>query len=213
MFTGLVEEIGVISGINRIGSGLRLSISCKKILNHLKIDDSVAINGACQTVTKLNDKGFEVDSIEETIRKSNLGSLRIGNEVNLERALKIGDRLGGHFVQGHVDCTGRITNIANETLAVNYSISFPNQFKKFILDSGSITINGVSLTTAKVYSDYFTVSLIPHSIKNTTFKNLKIGDLINLEFDILGKYIHNLINDNHQNPKNHLDQFIDQPDF
>jgi riboflavin synthase len=215
MFTGLVEEIGIITSLNRQGNGMRLSVKCSKILDDLKIDDSVSINGACQTVVKIENNVFSVDSIEETLRKTTLGKLRVGEEVNLERAMSLKDRFGGHIVQGHVDCVGSVISIKNETLGTNYHISYPREFSKYIVNTGSITINGISLTTSTINDEYFVVSLIPHTIQSTNIKNLSIGAEVNLEFDILGKYIERLMNVQkvQTTKQNFWNQFIDQPEM
>lgn len=213
MFTGLIEEIGVIKSIANLGGGRKISVSASKIIDDLKIDDSVAINGACQTVVKVSSNSFEVIAIEETIRKTTLGKLKNGDEVNLERAIKVSDRLGGHIVQGHVDTIGRIISIKKENTGILYWIDFPHEFSKYLVNTGSICINGISLTTAKVESKSFCVALIPHTVSVTTFKNLKQGSEVNLEFDILGKYIEKMLNNRQTSHKSNLDIYIDQPEY
>ncbi len=217
MFTGLIEEVGKVKTVKPEGGGFRISFTIKKIGDDLKIDDSVAINGVCQTVIACSEKHFDVVAVEETVRKTNFSELRAGAEVNLERALRISDRLGGHFVQGHVDCTGKINSIQKERTGINVWISYPSKFFKYLVNTGSICVNGVSLTTARVEKDRFMVAVIPHTWNNTTFRNMMQGENINLEFDILGKYIEKLIEKTEINPgdkkKSILDNFIDQPEY
>jgi riboflavin synthase len=217
MFTGLIEEIGTIKSLRPEGGGFRIVVSASKITEDLQIDDSVSINGVCQTVVACNSKSFEAVAVEETLRKTTFGRLRAGDSVNLERALKVGDRLGGHFVQGHVDCVGEIRSIVKERTAVNLWISFPIEFGKYIVNTGSICVNGISLTSARVENNLFMVAVIPHTWENTTFKAAKVGDSVNLEFDIIGKYIEKLMFENKsetgKTKSSPLDKFIDQPDF
>ena len=216
MFTGLIEEIGRIKNIKPDGGGFRISVTADKITKELKVDDSVAINGVCLTVVFCDNNSFEVTAVEETLRKTAFNNLRAGDYVNLERALKVSDRLGGHIVQGHVDCVGKINSIQKERTAVNVWISYPVEFGKYLVNTGSICINGVSLTTARVELDRFMVAIIPHTWENTTFTNVKTGETVNLEFDILGKYIEKLISNKGTNQvesdKSILDQFLEQPD-
>jgi riboflavin synthase len=217
MFTGLIEETGTIKSIRPEGGGFRISVSAAKITDNMKTDDSVAINGVCQTVVKCDNNGFEVVAVEETLRKTAFKQLRAGDRVNLERALKLSDRLGGHIVQGHVDCTGRINSIEKERTAINLWISYPPEFEKYLVNTGSICINGISLTSARIERNRFMVAVIPHTWDNTTLNEAKTGDLVNLEFDILGKYIKNLMLGNRKNEEKDnqsgLDRFIDQPEY
>ncbi|ROL61320.1 riboflavin synthase [Bacteroidetes/Chlorobi group bacterium ChocPot_Mid] len=194
MFTGLIEEIGEIKAIRPIGNGRRFTIGARKIMNDLKIDDSVALNGVCQTVVKLSEDTFEVEAVEETLRKTTLGKLNISQKINLERAVRLNDRLGGHLVQGHVDCTGYVLSIIPESAGKNLWVSFPTKFRKYVVPVGSICIDGVSLTVAKVEADKLMVAIIPHTWNSTIFKELKNGKEVNLEFDIIGKYIENMTN-------------------
>ncbi len=191
MFTGIVKDIGSIAGIRKEGTNLRMTVRYKNVLefDDLAIDESVAINGACQTVVALGDNTFDVDTIEETLKKTTLGSFVPGTAVNLERALRPSDRLGGHFVQGHVDCVGKVQGVYELGGSREVQISFPEAFQPFIVRVGSIAIDGVSLTVANVDENGFTVAIIPYTFENTTIENLKEGSRVNLEFDILGKYI------------------------
>jgi len=217
VFTGLIEEVGKVKTVKPQGGGYRISFTINKIGDDLKIDDSVAINGVCQTVIACSENHFEVVAVEETVRKTNFSDLRAGDDVNLERALGISDRLGGHFVQGHIDCKGKISSIQKERTGINVWISYPSKFSKYLVNTGSICVNGVSLTTARVEKDRFMVAVIPHTWNNTTFRNMRQGENINLEFDILGKYIEKLIKDSETNPndkkKSILDNFLDQPEY
>lgn len=191
MFTGIVKDIGTIAGIRSQGTSLRLTVRYGNELefNDLAIDESVAINGACQTVVALGRQTFDVDTVEETLKKTTLGSLGSGSAVNLERALRPIDRLGGHFVQGHVDCAGTVLGVYDLGGSREIKIGFPEEFQPFIVPVGSIAIDGVSLTVANVTDDSFSVAIIPYTFENTTINNLRDGDRVNLEFDILGKYI------------------------
>lgn len=191
MFTGIVKDIGAVAGIRSQGTSLRLTVRYgnEHEFSDLAIDESVAINGACQTVVALGDKTFDVDTIEETLKKTTLGSFVPGTPVNLERALRPSDRLGGHFVQGHVDCVGTVLGIYDLGGSREIKVGFPEEFQPFIVPVGSIAIDGVSLTVANVRNDSFSVAIIPYTFENTTINNLRDGEKVNLEFDILGKYI------------------------
>ena len=191
MFTGIVKDVGAIAAMRSQGTSLRITVRYKseREFNDLAIDESVAINGVCQTVVALGDKTFDVDTIEETLKKTTLGFFAPGVPVNLERALRPSDRLGGHFVQGHVDCVGRVLGVYDPGGSREIRISFPEEFQPFIVPIGSIAIDGVSLTVANVEEDSFAVAIIPYTFENTTINNLGEGDRVNLEFDILGKYI------------------------
>jgi len=208
MFTGLIEEIGTIKSVLQKGYARRFSIQANAIFSDLKIDDSVAINGCCQTVVKIQNNVFEVEAVEETLRKTTLGSFLSGQKVNLERAVRLQDRLGGHLVQGHIDCFGTITKIKQETLGILISISYPSEFRKYIATTGSVCIDGVSLTVAKDEESSFTVSIIPHTWSKTILSNLQTGSKVNLEFDIIGKYIEKMLRDEKRNSV--LKEFIEQ---
>ncbi len=216
MFTGLIEEIGTIKKINSLGGGKHITVSAGVVLEGSKIDDSIAINGVCQTVIDINRDGFSVIAIEETLAKSTLGSMKSGQKVNLERAMTLATRLGGHLVQGHVDCRGTILSIERLATAVNLWISFPQNFARLVVDTGSICIDGISLTTAKVHENKFMVSIIPHTWKSTTLSDLTERSSVNLEFDILGKYIQRMYalgSDEKIQKTSILDKFINQPQF
>lgn len=219
MFTGLIEEVGKIRSISTMGGGKRIGVDAKVILDDLKIDDSVAINGACQTAVKVTKDYFEVEAVEETLRKSTLGTLKAGDWVNLERAAKLETRMGGHIVQGHVDCKGKVEKIIKEKTGIQLWIVFPEKFVKYIVPVGSICINGVSLTAARVEGNRFMSAIIPHTWKVTTLAELASGKEVNLEFDVIGKYVEKMVEPHMKkdsgNPSksSYLDQFIDQPKY
>ncbi len=193
MFTGLIEEIGEIKRIQPFGNALRLTVSANKILSDLKIDDSVSINGVCQTAVEVGHDNFTVEAVEETLKKSTFSKFKIGQKVNLERAMLPTQRLGGHLVQGHVDCVGKVKKITDNQSSYLVEISYPSQIGKYLVENGSICIEGVSLTIARLSSETFTLSVIPHTWKVTTFTNLKIGSEVNLEVDLLGKYVEKIL--------------------
>ncbi|MDP4173336.1 MAG: riboflavin synthase [Bacteroidota bacterium] len=189
MFTGLVEEVGKIKAVKASGGGARLVISALKVLEDCKIGDSISINGVCQTVTALGKDHFEVDAVEETVKKTTLGKLKIHEKVNLERSLTLNRRLGGHFVLGHVDATGKILNIRKLQDSYLVSISYPKEFENYIVNVGAIAIDGISLTIARSDDRSFMVSIIPHTWNETSLSDRSVGAEVNLEFDVLGKYV------------------------
>ncbi|AOH38902.1 riboflavin synthase [Dialister pneumosintes] len=196
MFTGIIEEIGVLKERRDGSHSCTLTVRCEKILEGTKIGDSIAVNGTCLTVTKLNADSFDVDVTPETMRRTAFSIVRVGSKLNLERALRIGDRLGGHLVSGHVDFVGKLIKKEQEGNAVNLTFSVPEQWMKYILAKGSIAIDGVSLTIAKKQSNSFFVSLIPHTGEMTILLLKQIGDPVNIECDCIGKYIEQLIGHN-----------------
>jgi riboflavin synthase len=189
MFTGLIEEKGFIKEKIKTGDGIRFVLSAKRIMDDLKIGDSVAVNGVCLTVVKRENDTFSVDTIEETLKKTNLGSTKLKDPVNLERPLKANARLGGHFVLGHVDTTGTVKQVKELSNSHFVTIFFPRGYQKYLIPVGSIAIDGVSMTVAALGKDEFSVGVIPHTWEETIFANKRIGDTVNLEFDVLGKYI------------------------
>ncbi|GAA0103454.1 riboflavin synthase [Paraclostridium sordellii] len=205
MFTGIVEEIGVIKEIKKGEKSSKLFIKANKVLNQINVGDSIATNGVCLTVTDLNNDSFEADVMAETLRKSNLESFNIGSEVNLERALSLEKRLGGHIVSGHIDGIGIITSFIKEDNAIWITVKASMNILKYIVHKGSITIDGISLTVAYVDDSCFKVSIIPHTARETTLLNKKVGDTVNLECDLIGKYVEKLLglnidkNNNHEN--------------
>lgn len=209
MFTGLIEEIGRIQQIKKIGNAVEFKIHCEKILTKIKVDDSVAVNGTCLTATKVQEDGFIAQAVDETIRKTTLKNFQVGDEVNLETALTLEKMLGGHLVLGHIDSVGRLVEIRKEDLGTLFRFWFDRQYSKYLVEVGSIAIDGVSLTLAKSEQDYFTVSIIPHTIQNTIFRNYKLGQEVNLEFDIIGKYVERIIHQGEQK-QNKLQEIIEK---
>lgn len=193
MFTGIIEEIGTIKSINSNGISSQLCINANKILEDTKIGDSIAVNGVCLTVTSIKLNLFTADVMAETLRRSNLGSLIPQSKVNLERAMPANGRFGGHIVSGHIDGTGTIVETKPEGNAVWIKINCSDNLLKYIIHKGSITIDGISLTVAKVTDSDFSVSIIPHTAANTTLLQKKSGDVVNLENDVVGKYIEKLL--------------------
>jgi riboflavin synthase len=189
MFTGLIEEVGVLSSRAMLAGGAELSVRCKKILQDLSLGDSIAVNGVCLTVAKLHDDGFSADLSPETTSRTTLGRLPNGALLNLERPLRLSDRLGGHLVQGHIDGLGIVKGFAPSAGGKIMSILAEKESLQYIVPKGSIAVDGVSLTVVEVQGDGFTVSLIPSTLSNTNFKRLKIDDAVNLEVDIISKYV------------------------
>ena len=189
MFTGIVEEIGRIKEFSRLSSGAKIAVECCEILAGTKLGDSIAINGCCQTVTEIGGNYFKADVSEETLRITNFGTLKPGVKVNLERALTPASRMGGHIVQGHIDCTGKFLRFEKLSDFYNLTFEVPAEFSRYIVYKGSIAVDGVSLTIASVRDNIFTVAVIPHTYQNTTMQDLKSGDIVNIETDILGRYV------------------------
>ncbi len=193
MFTGLIEEIGRISGSGRRGNIADFTIEADTVRDDLSIGDSIAVNGACLTVTVIGGSGFTVQAVEETLTRTTLGTLKRGSSVNLERALRLGDRLGGHLVQGHVDGTGQVVSIRKTGDNTILTISAGRDLERYIVEKGSITIDGVSLTVTSVGNGELCVSVIPHTLSVTTLRDVRTGDRVNLETDILAKYVEKLL--------------------
>ena len=193
MFTGIIEEKGTIAGIQKGAKSSILTIQGDVIFGDLRLGDSVAVNGVCLTASSIRGNTFTADVMHETLDRSGLGSLRQGNHVNLERAMAAMGRFGGHIVSGHIDGTGTITDIRKDDNAVWYTIKAPSPIMRYIVEKGSITIDGISLTVADVNSSSFKVSIIPHTALVTTLGERKTGDSVNLENDIIGKYVEKLL--------------------
>ena len=193
MFTGIIEEIGKVVSFEKSAHGADLKISAKTVLEDVKLGESIAVNGVCETVVAFDNTTFEVNVSDETLRVSNLSNLKQGDFVNLERALKLSDRLSGHIVSGHVDLTTKF--IKKEKLGEFYNMEFAvtPDFRKYIVKKGSITISGISLTIADIKPESFVVAVIPHTFENTNLKELKNNDIVNIETDILAKYIENFV--------------------
>ena len=214
MFTGIIEEIGVVKSLVRFGAGLRIQVQADKVFSDLKIDDSVALNGTCQTVVAINGKSFEVEAVEETLQKTTLSKFKISQRINLERALLPTTRMGGHIVQGHIDCVGTISRINKLSASTQIFVKYPEKYNKYAVTQGSITIDGTSLTIARISPQEFMLSLIPHTMTNTIIDDYRVGQSVNIEFDVLGKYIENLLkysDSKASSDKSILEQFIDQP--
>lgn len=193
MFTGLIEEIGIIKNKISLGGGIKLIINASKVMDNLNIGDSINISGACQTVIEKNKNSFSVEAVEETLKKTNFSKLRIGDRVNLERSMKAENMFGGHFVLGHIDTVGKIREIKKLTTSYLINIQFPKEFSKYLINVGSVAVEGISLTIAELKNDFFTVSIIPHTMKETNLSFKKTGDEVNLEFDVLGKYVEKIL--------------------
>jgi riboflavin synthase len=189
MFTGLVEEEGIVQDLEHRGGSVVFTFRAGKTVRGLKIDESVSVDGVCLTVIKATRAAFTVQAVEETLRKTNLGSLHIGDSVNLERPLLPNERLGGHFVLGHVDGVGLVTKILKRKSSWIFWFRMPQRFAHYMIPVGSIAVNGVSLTIAALRGNEFAVSIIPHTWEVTTFRHLRVGARVNVEFDMLGKYV------------------------
>lgn len=194
IFTGIIEEIGKLVDLKRERDLYSLKISCKKVLEGTKIGDSIATNGVCLTVTELADDYYKADVMVETINSTTFKNLKRGESLNLERALSPSKRLDGHIVQGHVDGIGEISSILNRGKEIVYGINFPSDNFKYIAPKGSIALDGISLTVSKLRDNYFEVSIIPTTIRDTNLINKKVGDEINIETDIIGRYVYNFVN-------------------
>jgi len=196
MFTGIIEEIGKISSINPIAGGMRIMISSRKILDDISVNDSVCVSGVCLTAIKVEDGGFWVDAVGATLDKTTFAKMQLSTPVNLERSLKLNERLGGHFVQGHTNGIGTILEI--NKLGENYflKINVDESLQKYLIEEGSITIDGISLTIAEIDRSKIGISIIPHSWQNTAIQFKKVGDKVNIETDVLAKYIEKLLRKN-----------------
>ena len=194
MFTGIIEETGTVKSVARGINSAVLTVSADIVLNGTKIGDSIAVNGVCLTVTKLGNGSFGADVMHETLDRSSLSYLAVGSSVNLERAMAAEGRFGGHIVSGHIDGTGVITDISRDDNAVWYKISADKKIMKYIVEKGSVALDGISLTVAAVGNDSFSISAIPHTVAQTVLNRKKKGDIVNIENDIIGKYVEKLLN-------------------
>ncbi len=192
MFTGIIETLGVIKNITQEKDNFHISIE-SDITTKLKIDQSVAHNGVCLTVVKINGENYVVTAIKETLDKSNIGDLKAGSVVNLERSMKLGERLDGHIVQGHVDQTAICTSIKEADGSWYFTFKYDKKQQNITIEKGSITINGVSLTVVNSKENEFSVAIIPYTIEHTNFSKFKVGSKVNLEFDVVGKYLKRLM--------------------
>ena len=191
MFTGIIESTGKVIKIEREEKNLRLHIQCS-FVDELKVDQSVAHDGVCLTVVAIHDKIYEVVVIDETLKRSNLSKLNVGDEINLERCTKVGDRLDGHIVQGHIDTTARVTKIISNEGSWLFYFEYDKQ-ENITVEKGSVCLNGISLTVVDSEKNNFSVAIIPYTFEHTNIKNLKVGDSVNVEFDIIGKYVAQLM--------------------
>ena len=189
MFTGIVEELGEVERIVKGAEKQRISVKCKLITEDIHMGDSIAVNGVCLTVVEFSAKGFSADVMNETFMRSGLGSLKSGAKVNLERAMRADGRFGGHIVSGHIDGTGKIGSIRQDGNAVWFEIKAGDEILSGIVEKGSVAIDGISLTVAAVKPDSFGVSIIPHTLKETVLGQKRVGDTVNLENDVIGKYV------------------------
>jgi riboflavin synthase len=193
MFTGIIEELGTIKAVNKGRESATLKIGAEKVVEGLNLGDSVAVNGVCLTVIDFGRTGFSAEVMAETLRKSNLGKLKSGDKVNLERAMRLGDRLGGHLVAGHVDATGTIKSTAREDIATVFTVEAPEEILRYVIAKGSVAIDGISLTVVDYDKKSFRVSIIPHTASQTTLGFKKSGDTVNLEADMLAKFVERLL--------------------
>ncbi|MCX7546543.1 riboflavin synthase [Xanthomarina sp. F1114] len=195
MFTGIIESLGIVKDLKNELNNLHITVACD-FTDELKIDQSVSHNGVCLTVVNITNNEYTVTAIEETLKKTNLSELKVNDIINLERGMKLGDRLDGHIVQGHVDQTAICTNIENEEGSWKFTFKYDSKLNNITIEKGSITVNGVSLTVVDSKKDTFSVAIIPYTYEHTNFKNFKIGTEVNLEFDVIGKYVSRLMNAN-----------------
>ncbi len=193
MFTGIVEETGIVEQVQKGSSSAVLTVQAIKVLEGTEVGDSICVNGVCLTVTSLADGRFTVDVMHETLNRSSLAQLRCGSRVNLERAMRADGRFGGHIVSGHVDGVGRITEIHRDDMAIWYTVQAEPRLLRYIVEKGSVAIDGISLTVATVNADRFQVSVIPHTVRMTTLGEKRSGDLVNIENDVIGKYVERLL--------------------
>lgn len=191
MFTGLIEEVGEIKIVRESAHSIRLGIKAEKIMKNISLGDSISVNGVCLTITSIED--CEVDVMPETNRITSLKDLKVGSKVNLERALKMGDRFGGHIVSGHVDGVGIVDKIRKDDIAIEFTVKLDSKLANKLIYKGSVAVDGVSLTCNEVGADYFKFYLIPHTQEKTTLIEKKKGDLVNIEGDVIGKYIEKFI--------------------
>lgn len=193
MFTGLVREVGEVGWLRRTDQTVQMLIKAPRTAGRARIGESIAVNGCCLTVTAQREGQIMFDLLAESLERTNFGHLKPGSPVNLERALRVEGRLGGHFVQGHVDCTAQVLAVEEHGPDVRIDIELPGEFARYLAFKGSIAINGVSLTVAAIDDKSFTVWIIPHTLENTNLGDLEPGDRVNLEFDILAKYVERLL--------------------
>jgi len=193
MFTGIITEIGRVAAVTPEGGGRRLTVHAPASSRELRVDDSIALSGVCLTVIARTETTFTAQAVEETLKKTTLGALAPGARINLELPLRLSDRLGGHIVLGHTDCVGRVTTVEPRETSTVIGVEYPGEFARYIVPVGSIAVDGISLTIAASAGSSFSVSVIPHTLANTTLGSASAGTPVNLEFDLLGKYVERLI--------------------
>lgn len=193
MFTGIIQEVGVVNSIKKAGKTAAFEVKAEKLLQNKKIGDSIAVNGACMTITELEKKSFKFDVMKESMEKTNLGTASKGEKVNLEGALTLNQALDGHLVQGHVDETAEVIELKNKKDHAQLKIKYSDEIAKYLALKGSITINGVSLTISDIQSAHFTVDLIPYTLKETNLGKLKKGNIVNLEIDMIARYLERML--------------------
>ncbi len=193
MFTGIIRERGRVASVERGGEGVRLQVEAPRTAGQVAVGDSVSVNGVCLTATVVDDGALSFDAVPETIRRSSLGQLEPGDEVNLEPALRVGDPLGGHYVQGHVDGVGRVRSVESEGEDVRVWVDAVPELLRYLVEKGSVTVEGVALTVTEVDESGFAVALVPHTLAETTLASLAAGDPVNLEVDVLAKYVERLL--------------------
>lgn len=215
MFTGITEELGYVKSFTGASNGAKLEVRCSSdFLKDVKIGDSICINGVCETVTHINSDGFSVDVSDETVSVTNFSVLKANDALNLEKALTLNSRLGGHIVSGHIDCKGTIISIEKHSDFYDISVGIPNEYSKYIVYKGSVTVNGISLTVADIHDSIFKVAIIPHTYNNTNLKDLNIGEFVNIETDILARYVEKLLySDNNKKESNLSVAFLQENGF
>ncbi|MFK5925264.1 MAG: riboflavin synthase [Desulfuromusa sp.] len=193
MFTGLIQSVGKVHGLKRQGSSAQLQITSSLVHEALTLGESIAVNGACLTVTAWDNSNFTVDISPETLRRTTLGQLRAHQPVNLERAMRLSDRLGGHLVSGHIDCIALVKRRYEDQNAIRFEFAVPPEVMRYLVEKGSVAVDGISLTINEIGADFFSVAVIPHSREMTTLKDCREGERVNIETDLLGRYVERLL--------------------
>jgi riboflavin synthase len=210
MFTGIIQEIGEIKNISSGVESKKLEIKARKILPGLQIGESMNISGACQTVVQVKPDSFVVEAIKETLKRSSLGLLKKGDRVNLERALKLSDRLGGHLLSGHIDCTTEIKSISSDGNSSIFEFSLPPDYSALVVEKGSIAVDGISLTVAELKKSFFTVAVIPFTLQMTNLQDKRVKDMVNLEFDFFGKYVKRMLEEKENKKSEITEEWLKQ---
>jgi riboflavin synthase len=215
MFTGIIEEVGSVLNITRKGNFAVLKVKCSKVLKDTIIGDSIAVNGVCLTVTSMDASSFEADISYETIKKSSFADITQGSKVNLERALTLSTRLGGHMVSGHVDGVGKIEKLEQKDNAYILTIRYPQELDKYLAEKGSVTIDGISLTTARCSNGTFDIAVIPHTFSETSLSGKRHGAFVNIEVDVVARYLEKLLqsSEKRDNLMDNLSSLMHQEDF